>query len=266
MKIHTIRASAVREVLDCPARFEAKHIRGLRTPSNGKAQLGRAIHRSTGLYDESQISGKGLTVNETAAAVADELAHPTEDVQWDEDLTKPEAERIGIALHEKYCAEVAPSQDYVAVEVTCDRLEIADLGLALTGTTDRVRMTEPGCYGISDLKSGKTAVKPDGTVETAGHAIQIGVYELIAEAGSGLTMTDPARIVGLQTGKTAKAQRVGVGEIVSAREMLIGTPDEPGILEYVSRILHTGSFYGNPSSKMCHESYCPVFRTCRFRK
>lgn len=265
MTTHTIRASAVREILDCPARYEAKHIRGLRLPSNGKAQLGRAIHASTGAFDAALVAGSPVTVDDVAGLVVDTIRKPDEDVAWDPDLTPDDAESIGIALTERYCATVAPTQHYAAVEVTCAKLEISDLGLALTGTTDRIRATDDG-YGISDLKSGKTAVKPDGTVDTAGHAIQLGVYELIAEHGSGLRISAPARIIGLQTGKTSKAQRVGTGEIVSAREMLIGSEEKPGVLEYVSRILHTGSFYGNPSSKLCAEAYCPVYRSCRFRK
>jgi hypothetical protein len=79
-------------------------------------------------------------------------------------------------------------------------------------------------FGIGDLKTGKTAVRADGHVETAGHAMQMGVYELMAEKASGLPITEPAQIIGLQTGKTERGQRVGTAEIVGAREMLVGDP------------------------------------------
>ena len=43
-----IRASSIGELFDCPARWEAKHIQGLRLTMGGKAALGKAIHASTG--------------------------------------------------------------------------------------------------------------------------------------------------------------------------------------------------------------------------
>ena len=47
MSIVTIRASALGDFLDCPARAEAKHLRGLRTPSGGNAVLGTAPRPSS---------------------------------------------------------------------------------------------------------------------------------------------------------------------------------------------------------------------------
>jgi hypothetical protein len=150
--------------------------------------------------------------------------------------------------------------------VQCDRLEITDLGIALTGTTDRVRIVGDG-HGIADLKSGGTAVHADGRVDTKGHAYQLGVYELLAERASGLPITEPAQIIGLQTGKTAKGQRVAVsGPVSGARDVLIGEEDSPGVLEIVSRMIHSGTFPGNPRSMLCHEKYCPIYQTCKFRK
>src|SRR5690606_20990478 len=162
-QIVTVRASALSTLFDCPARFEARHIRGMKMPRTGKAQLGTAVHASTAAYDSSVLEGRGITIDEAAAAAVDAIHKPDEEVAWEDDLPASDAESIALALHRKYCAEVAPKQDYAAVEVTCERLEIADLGLALTGTTDRVRRTESG-YGISDLKTGKQAVRADGSV------------------------------------------------------------------------------------------------------
>ena len=94
----------------------------------------------------------------------------------------------------------------------------------------------------------------------------MGVYELLAEQASGVPITGPAQIVGMNTAKTAASQRVGTGEIHGAREVLLGDEEVPGILEHASRIIHSGSFWGNPKSMMCHEKYCAAFATCKFRK
>lgn len=264
-RIVTIRASALPDFLDCPARAEAKHLRGLRTPNSGAAQIGTAIHASTAMYDRSKLNGAGLTIDETAGAAVDAIYKPEFDVVWDDDYPAHDAEKTAVALHKRYCGEIAPKQEYVAVEATCERLEITDIGLALTGTTDRIHKSEDG-FAIDDLKSGKTAVRADGRVETKGHTYQMGVYELLAEKASGLSITGPAQVIGLQTGKTEKAQRVAIGTIAGARDVLLGDDDSPGILEMVAKMVHAGSFFGNPRSMLCGEKFCPIFNQCKFRK
>ncbi len=267
MQIVTVRASAFSDMLDCPARFEAKHILGKRCPTSPNALLGKAVHRSTAVFDESTISGKGIKVGEAAAAAVDEIHKPTEEVAYTEsDMNPAELEHVALSLHSRYCTEVAPHQEYAAVEVKCERLEITDIGLALTGTTDRIRKVENG-HGISDLKTGKAAVRADGRVETKGHRYQIGIYELLAEKASGIPITAPGQIIGLQVAKTDRGQRAGVSEgIEHARDVLIGDAESPGVLEVVAHQIHAGIFPGNPRSMMCHEKYCPVYNTCKFRK
>jgi hypothetical protein len=262
--IVTIRASSLGGLFDCPASWAAKHIDGLRTPSNGKSVLGKAVHAGTAVYDQSVIDGSGITIAEAAAAAVDAIHRPDEEVDWDED-SPVEAERIALSLHEKYCTQIAPLHTYLAVEVQCDRLEITDLGLALTGSTDRVIQLADGA-GIGDLKTGKQAVGSDGQVKTAGHAYQMGVYELLAEQASGVKITGPARIIGMNTAKTAASQRIGVGEIHGARDVLLGDGESPGILEIAARLIHSGNFYGNPKSMLCHPRYCPIHHSCKFRK
>lgn len=261
----TIRASALSDFLDCPARAEAKHLLGLRTPANGKSLLGTAVHKSTALFDGSTLEGKGLTPEETAGAAVDAIRRPEEEVSWDEGESPDDAERIAVSLHKRYCTEIAPKQDYAAVEVTCDRLEITDIGLTLTGTTDRVRRTEDG-FGIADIKTGKAAVGSDGRVKVAGHTYQLGVYELLAEHASGLPITAPAQIVGLNTAKTEKSQRIGTGEVHDARSVLVGDADAPGILEAVASMVKSGNFFGNPRSMLCHDRYCPIYNRCKYRR
>lgn len=266
MQIVTIRASALSDFLDCPARAEAKHLLGKRTPQASNALLGKAIHASTAVFDTSTIKGEGITIDEAAGAAVDAIRKPDEEVAFDEEDNISQMEHIAVALHRRYCTEIAPLQEYVAVEVTCDRLEITDIGLALTGTTDRIRKTSVG-NGIGDLKSGKTAVKADNTVETKGHRFQLGVYELLAETATGIPIDAPAQIIGLQTGKTERGQRVAVSPPVKgARDVLIGDEESPGVLQMVARMIHSGSFPGNPRSMMCSPKYCPIFDTCKYVK
>ncbi|HEU4662504.1 MAG TPA: PD-(D/E)XK nuclease family protein, partial [Dokdonella sp.] len=265
--IVTIRASALSDFLDCPARAEAKHLLGKRCSQSGGALLGKAIHKSTAVFDVSTMTNQGITADEAAAAAVDAIQKPDEDVHLGEDESKADIENIAVALHHRYCAEIAPTRNYVGVEVTCERLEITDIGLALTGTTDRIESFGPDGNGIGDIKSGKTAVRADGRVETKGHRYQIGVYELLAEKASGISITAPGRIIGLQVAKTERGQRVAVSEpIHGARDVLVGDAESPGILETVARAVHAGIFPGNPRSMLCHEKYCPIFSTCKYRK
>ncbi|MGO4151464.1 RecB family exonuclease [Cupriavidus sp. YAF13] len=263
MKIVTIRASSLAELFDCPARWEAKHLLGMRMPSGPAAHLGTSIHAGTAAFDQAELDGQPITADDAASALVSTLRDKSAEVDW-EDTNPDDAERIGLALHSRYCAEIAPLQHYIGVEVACERLEIPELGIALTGTTDRVRTTAAGA-GISDLKSGGRAVGADGIAVTAGHGPQLGVYELLAEHAVGIPITAPAQIVGLNTGKTAAAQRVGVGEIESPRTALLGTEEQPGLLQHASRLIHSGAFYGNGKSVLCSAKYCPRHATCHYK-
>lgn len=261
----SIRASSLPDLFDCPARWEARNILGMTIPTSGAAQLGTAVHKSTALYDVSVIAGSPLTVDDAAGAAIDAIHHAEYDVEWDEDMNKGVAEKIAVSLHRKYCERISPYQEYVGVEVNCKRLDITDLDISLTGTTDRVRRTKDGDIGISDLKTGATAVNAQGEVKTAGHIAQLAVYELLASQAIGQQLTAPAQIVGLQTGKTEKAQRVGVAEVEAPSQLLVGDESCPGLLQIASGLLHKGLFFGNPRSMLCSAKYCPAYGSCRFR-
>lgn len=259
-----IRASSLAELFDCPARWEAKHILGMRGPRSAAAQLGTAVHAGTALFDQSHLpGGTPLSADDAAGAVVDAIHKPEEEVDWEETAPR-DAERIALALHTRYCGEIAPQQVYRGVEVKCESLELPDLGIALTGTTDRVREVG-GSLGITDLKTGGRAVGADGRAVTQGHAVQLGVYELLAEHAMGLHITAPAQIVGMNTGKTPAAQRVGTGEVPNARAALIGTEESPGLLEHASRLIHSGAFYGNSKSFLCSAKYCQRHPVCTFK-
>ncbi|MBK6869780.1 MAG: PD-(D/E)XK nuclease family protein [Burkholderiales bacterium] len=260
-----IRASSLPEMFDCPSRWHAKQILGLRTPMSGKAALGKAIHASTGAFDAARVLGSPITADDAAGAAVDALHRPDEDVDWEDDSPQ-KAESIALALHGKYCAEIAPTQDYAAVEAKCEALTISDLGITLTGTIDRVYRDDTGALGIADIKTGKTAVSAAGEVKTQGHGLQLATYELLAETAIQQPITAPARVVGMQTGVTAKAQRIALGEIDSPRDALIGDQDQPGALQHAAAMLKSGMFYPNPRSMLCGERFCPIWHTCNARK
>jgi len=260
----TIRASSLGGLFDCPARWAAIHLDGKTMPGNVKSILGRAVHASTAVYDQSTIDGTGITIDESASAAVDLIANPEEEVIWGED-TKTDAEKIAISLHTRYCNQISPQQKYLAVELRCERLEISDIGIALTGSTDRIREVAGG-RAVCDLKTGKAVVGTDGMVKTAGHAYQMGVYELLAQHSICEEITGPSQIIGMNTAKTTAAQRIGTGEIIGARDALIGDGETPGVLEYAAKIIHSGIFFGNPKSMMCHQHYCPIYVNCKFRK
>lgn len=261
-----VRASSLAELFDCPARWKAKHIDKMTMPTSGAAWLGTSIHRSTAAFDQSVLDDEGLTADDTADILVDAIQNPDEEVEWDEKLQPANAEAIGLALHARYCSEFAPTKQYEGVEVRCDSLEIDfdqhDVTIQLTGTTDRIERTPDGKRAINDLKSGKRAVDSSGVAKTAGHGLQIGVYELLAEHATGEPIDGPAQIIGLQTNGKA---RIGVGYIEGARDKLIGTEESPGALDYAAQMLGAGLFPGNPRSMLCNPKFCPAYGICRFR-
>lgn len=260
-RMFKIRASSLGELFDCPARWEAKYVLGMKGTNNGKAQLGTAIHAGTAVYDQAILDGKPVSVDEACGALVESIWRPGYEVDWGEDTPKG-AEQIGTKLIAMYAKDIAPKMNYAAVEVSCESLEITDLGITLTGTADRIRIVD-GQYGVSDLKSGGRAVGTDGKAVTHGHGPQLGVYELLAEHTFGERMTLPVQIIGLQTQKTTP--RVGLGEIENVREMLVGDEDNPGLLRYAAHIIRTGTFYGNSKSMLCSAKFCPRYTTCKYK-
>ena len=221
------------------------------------------MHAGTALFDSSRLPG-GSPVSADDAAAHSSMRSTTPKKRWTGTTQRPPRPNDRAVAALEVCVDIAPKQRYRGVEVKCEKLELPELGIALTGTTDRVRETPAG-LGIADLKTGGKAVGVDGKAVTQGHGIQLGVYELLAEHAMGLTITAPAKIVGMQTGKTAAAQRVGTGEVVDARAALVGTEDSPGLLEHASKLIQSGAFYGNSKSLLCSARYCPAHPTCRFK-
>ena len=257
--------------MDCPSRWEGVNLLGMKSVSGLRATLGTAIHASTAVFDQSRMDGTGITPMEAAGAFIDALRHPRDEVDFrGEDMTITQAERIGLTLHTKYCNEISPRYEFVAVEMATTPL-IIDVGdgmeIEVTGTMDRARIIA-GEYGvgIGDVKTGKMAVTQDANgrnvAKTAGHAAQIGTYELLYEHTTGEAITAPGEIIGLSTGAR---QEVGVGQVENARDVLLGADDKPGLIQYAAVMFKSGLFHPNPASQLCSEKYCPRWSRCNYK-
>ncbi len=265
MDIIRVRASGLWLLLDCPKRWKHIHIDGWQTPASVPAHIGTSLHAATAVYDDARVRGDTVTVDDAAGVLVDTLQNPEEDVDWGSE-SRRRAEARGLTLLSRYCADVAPGYDWEAVELPLEPLQVdfPDLGitLELTGTLDRVRRSERG-RNVVDIKSGERAVNADGEAKTQGHGIQLGVYELLYQHTTGLAIDEPAQILGFQT---TSAATIGTGEIPSPRNALIGTEDQPGLLEYAARIIAGEHWYGNSHSVLCSPRYCPAFNDpCLFR-
>ena len=258
-----IRASSWADLFDCPARWYAKNIQGLRLPSSGAAALGTAVHAGTGLFDGAKAQGEQPSLEAAIETSVEAVRNPDQEVAWDEDLTPGKAIDTAAALTEGYITTIGAHRTYAAVEVQCEALEIATQHgtVTITGTTDRVRKDENGALGITDLKTGSQAVGADGRAVTKGHHLQLGIYQIMAEQALQAPMTGPAEIVGLKTkGKAA----VGTGIIEDVKTPLIGDELHTGLIEMAAQMLSTGLFPPNPKSLSCSVKYCPAFPTCPY--
>ena len=257
----TLHASSLSDIFDCPARFKARHIDKISMPTSGSAYIGTSIHEGAATFDQARLDGKRISIDDAVGVCVDKLFAKDEEIDWG-DSSAEEAEPIASALVKLYCKEVAPKYKYVAIEARCNDLEIADLDIKLIGTIDRVYRDSTGDLGIADIKTGKTIVGTDYTVKTKSYGIQMGIYEILAEHTLNQEILAPALIIGLQTAKTAKGQRTAIGEIICAKETLLGDDGQKGYLEIASNIIKSGDFYGNPRSVLCSEKFCPIFNDC----
>ncbi|HRF12199.1 MAG TPA: PD-(D/E)XK nuclease family protein [Candidatus Accumulibacter phosphatis] len=261
-----VRASSWAALFDCAYRWEGIHLLDMRNPVGLRAALGTAIHSGTAVFDQSRIDGSGLTPDDAAGATIDKLHDPENEFEADkDDLTMADAERIGVSLVAKYCQDVSPRYRFVSVEMETKPLKIDcgdGISILLTGTLDRARVLSSSSsgYGIADLKSGAAAVAK-GVAVTKGHGPQVGTYELLFEHSTGERITDDAEIIGL---KTAGKLEIGTGIVRNAKAAMLGTEDQPGLIQFAARMFRSGDFYPNSKSLLCSAKYCPRHPTCRF--
>lgn len=262
----TIRASAWGGLFDCAYRFEGIHLLGMRNTVGLRAALGTAIHAGSAVFDQARISGDTVTANDAAGVFVDKLRDPENEFDPSkDDLSMQEAESTGISLLTKYCNDVSPHYNFIAVEMETKPLDI-DCGggvvIRLTGTMDRARIRKSNFgVGIADLKSGSASVQ-EGVAVTKGHGAQVGTYELLYEHTTGEKITSDAEIIGLKT--KGKAE-IATGTISNAKRIMVGDQDNPGLIEFAADMFRSGRFYPNPKSMLCGEKYCPRWNKCTFK-
>lgn len=263
----TIRASSLGRFFDCAHSWEGIHHLGMRNAVGRRAILGTAIHAGTAAFDSAKLEGSPISFDDAVGVTMDKLACPEGDFDLNkDDLSRREAEIIGISLTTKYCAEVSPNYEFLAVEMETRPLSIdcgGGISITLTGTMDRARVHQSSQgIGIADIKTGQRSVT-NGVASIRSHGPQLGVYELLFEHSSGESITAPAEIIGL---KSSTKPEVGIGQISNAKEILLGTEDEPGLLDFVTNNFRAGLFPPNPQSRLCSPKYCPRWEICRFRE
>jgi len=262
----TVRASSWAGLFDCAYRWEGIHLLGMKNTVGLRAALGTAIHAGTAVFDQARISGDTVTADDAAGVLVDKLHDPENEFDpIKDDITMQEAESTGITLLTKYCGEVSPKYNFVAVEMDTKPLDI-DCGggvvVRLKGTMDRARIKKTtGGIGIADLKSGGSAVQK-GVAVTKGHGAQIGTYELLFEHTTGESITSEAEIIGL---KTKGKPEIATGTISNAKKVMTGDEDNPGLIEFAADMFRSGRFYPNPKSLLCSEKYCPRWNSCHFK-
>lgn len=262
----TVRASSWGSLFDCAMKWEGEHLLGIRKNAGLRAWLGSSVHAGTAAFDSAHLAKNDIKPDDAAGVFVDTLHHPEYDVDYSQDdLTLKDAERIGLTLTTKYCTEIAPQFNYVAVEMKLEPMVIdcgGDTTVTLTGTMDRARaaVTEAGDV-IPDLKTGSRVVS-NGVASMKGRLAQTGTYELMY----GHTTHRPTaggQIIAL--GTSAKTP-VAVSPVFDARKVMIGTADQPGLIEYAARMFRAGLFPPNPNSPLCSPKYCARWNSCLFHE
>lgn len=265
-----VRASSWPALFDCALRFEFQTLLGLWRPPTVPQRMGSAWHAASAAFDRGRMDGAPITVSDACGVYVDALHDKSEPVDWD--MSKRDAEVIGIGITQRYCEQIAPHRRYAAVELKCDDLNVETPHgiITLTGTTDAIRIDPNNDRGITDRKSGKRAVEHTSTTPravTKGHHLQLGVYQLMAEhMTGGEPMKAPAEIIGANTSSKTRPV-VAIGRILAAdvRTPLIGTPERPGLLTIAAGMLKSGVFPPNPRSQLCSEKYCAGWGVCPYR-
>ena len=264
-KNYRIRASSFGELFDCAMRWEAKHLLGMTMPNSPRALLGTGVHAGTAVYDLARVTGSPITVDDAVGvaidAIADRIA--TEGVRWTtEEPPRKDIEAIALRVTSRYCEVVAPNYHFEAVELATKPLEIdcgGGLTITLTGTLDRARV-RAGTHGITDVKTGRAAVA-QGRASTKKHRAQIGTYELLYEHTTGIPITGPGEILGLNTSGSFAH---GTADVHGAKALLLGGPEHKGLIANAASMFRAGDFHPNPQSTLCDARYCPRYARCPY--
>lgn len=263
----SVRASSWGNLFDCAHSWEGSHLLGMRKAKGLRAQLGTALHASTATFDRGRLPGADpVSVDNAASVLVDLLQHPEEDVDLNQDELAPrDAERIGLTLHRDYCFDVSPRFRFKSVEQQLQPVDI-DCGsgtyVRLTGTMDRARIAETsGGVVIPDVKSGARVIS-EGKAVIKGRSAQIGTYQLLYEQGEGI-VTIGGQVIALHT---SSRPSTAVSQVFDAKRVMLGTEEEPGLLEHAAAMFRTGLFPPNPQSILCSEKYCARWSRCQFHE
>lgn len=266
-RVLTARASSWSTLFDCAYRFEGEQLLGITKPAGLRAHLGTSIHASTAAFDAGRLPGaEPISALDAADVFVDTLRNPDRDVDFKQDgLSVDDAERIGLSLHAMYCSEISPRFAFHSVEQQLTPLEI-DCGggqvVRLTGSMDRARVAKhPDGVVIPDVKTG-TRVIADGVAQTKGRSAQLGTYQLMYEHTEGVP-TVGGQILALSTSSRPAA---AVSRIWDAKRVMVGTEDQPGLIQIAAGMFRTGLFPPNPSSPLCSAKYCARWNTCHFKE
>lgn len=265
--VFTVRASAWGSLFDCAHRFEGEHILGIRKPAGLRAHLGTSIHASTAAFDSARLpGGSPISADDAAEVFVKTLREPDREVDFSkDDLTVRDAERIGLQLHTMYCLDLAPQFTFKSVEQTLNPLTIdcgGGMRVRLTGTMDRSRVAQTANgIVIPDVKTG-TRVISQGVAQIKGRAPQVGTYQLMYEATEGV-ITSGGQVLALSTSSKPQA---AASQVFDAKRVMVGTEDQPGLIEHAAVMFRTGLFPPNPQSVLCSEKYCARWDTCHFHE
>jgi len=155
--VYTVRASSWGALFDCAYKWEGVHLLGIKKPAGMRALLGTALHASTAVFDKARVEHEAVRPDDAASVLVDTIQRPSFEVDWSQDdLAANEAIKIGLSLHTKYCLEISPRFEFVAVEMTTKPLDIdcgGGITVQLTGQMDRCRLRRSTAgLGIQDLK------------------------------------------------------------------------------------------------------------------
>lgn len=272
------RASSLAEFLDCPARWQAKHLLGKKLPSGAPAIIGNGFHAGSAHYDSAILEGQKPSsdlIGDAMEAAAETVRNPRDDVHWD-DMRPAEAIDIAVKNVQMYCTDIASRFTFVEVERKLDNLDvIASNGVFIrfTGTMDRKRSEvvpiEPGLdlirTGIVDFKTGKRIVTSDGKVNIQTAGAQLAQYELLDMMSAGTTAERNLLPAGVVAIPTAGKHGPKFATIDNPHKLLITEGGKKGVIDMVADIYKHDLFYGNPRSMLCNKKYCPIYDTCRWR-
>ncbi|ORL56794.1 hypothetical protein B7H20_18320 [Pseudomonas aeruginosa] len=187
MQTITVRASSWGALFDCAFKWEGVHLLKMRSPSSPRALLGTAIHASTAAFDAARVNGEPISAYDASELLVHTLQQPEFEVDWrGSDISPREAESTGLTLHTKYCNDISPHYDFVAVELTTKPMEIdcgGEVIVRLTGQLDRARIKRDSHgVGIADVKTGGAAQRQDVIKQAAGFHAEVCAWSALADA------------------------------------------------------------------------------------